>query len=246
MPVVVRLARQLYAQRVEEIKSQIQKEQEEFSQLSFEIDSIKSGKWDEKLKEHASSILLHTDEAAVAKGKEEDIPLETTEVENTILLAEGVMSPEKHLKRTLSESGLQTQGFKRCRSDGIDDQVASTAICEIKKGANVVQNDSLKTVLNVDVEHIETSDQGVTSPAKEAILSNTEAGLSTMSPEETNEQRDAVTNANIGEANETTPIIEETKKEEHANLESKQSGLPKIIIPEQTSNQQDQLGTCKP
>ncbi|KAI8373948.1 hypothetical protein EDC96DRAFT_437523 [Choanephora cucurbitarum] len=46
MPVVVRLAKQLYIQRVDEIKKSIQRDQDEFNQLATEIDEIKAGKWD--------------------------------------------------------------------------------------------------------------------------------------------------------------------------------------------------------
>ncbi|OBZ85956.1 Bromodomain-containing protein 8 [Choanephora cucurbitarum] len=49
MPVVVRLAKQLYIQRVDEIKKSIQKDQDEFNQLATEIDEIKAGKWDMQL-----------------------------------------------------------------------------------------------------------------------------------------------------------------------------------------------------
>ncbi|RCH96638.1 hypothetical protein CU098_010451, partial [Rhizopus stolonifer] len=54
MPVVVRLARQLYIQRVEEIKQNLKKDQEEFSRLALEIDTIKAGEWDSTLKQRAS------------------------------------------------------------------------------------------------------------------------------------------------------------------------------------------------
>ncbi|KAI9471799.1 MAG: hypothetical protein EXX96DRAFT_489868 [Benjaminiella poitrasii] len=54
MPVVIQLARQLYTQRVEEIKKRLQRDQEEFSQLATEIHSIKSGQWDQKLEQHSN------------------------------------------------------------------------------------------------------------------------------------------------------------------------------------------------
>ncbi|KAI7901071.1 uncharacterized protein BX663DRAFT_438330 [Cokeromyces recurvatus] len=54
MPVVVRLARQLYLQRVEEIKKRLERDQEEFNQLATEICSIKSGQWDQRLTEQST------------------------------------------------------------------------------------------------------------------------------------------------------------------------------------------------
>lgn len=53
MPVVVRIARQLYLQRIEEVKEKIKQEQTEFGQLAEEIQAIKSGKWDNDLKGEA-------------------------------------------------------------------------------------------------------------------------------------------------------------------------------------------------
>ncbi|KAI8973880.1 hypothetical protein BDB01DRAFT_854145 [Pilobolus umbonatus] len=49
MPTVVRLARQLYVQRVDEIKRKLKEDEEEFGRLVLDIDHIRSGAWDEKL-----------------------------------------------------------------------------------------------------------------------------------------------------------------------------------------------------
>ena len=55
MPVVVRLARHLYLQRVEEIKNRLAQDQQEFDQLTTEIHSIKSGEWDHRFKVDSSA-----------------------------------------------------------------------------------------------------------------------------------------------------------------------------------------------
>lgn len=51
MPPVVKLAKQLYLERMEELKAQIKADEESFRKLVTEIDEIRSGKWDSKLKE---------------------------------------------------------------------------------------------------------------------------------------------------------------------------------------------------
>jgi hypothetical protein len=51
MPPVVKLAKQLYLERMEELKAQIKADEESFRKLVTEIDEIRSGKWDTKLKE---------------------------------------------------------------------------------------------------------------------------------------------------------------------------------------------------
>jgi hypothetical protein len=266
MPVVVRLARQLYAQRVEEIKSRIQKEQEEFGQLSFEIDSIKSGKWDERLKEQASLTEKEDQPVGNEDGtvEKEVTPTPTKvndEVENLINKVSVVIEQESRLKRRVSESGLRMHHeFKRSRVDDTaidhdltnEDEVVSTAICEIKKNTNAVQSNSQKTVIDVDVDHITTSEQDMTKDTiakdleKQVIVSNTEtlivARSSTATTEinilPTAEQKDDITATEEDTPDEITSTIKEESQPLH---------LPKIIIPEQVSahlvSQQDQLGT---
>ncbi|KAG2199537.1 hypothetical protein INT46_001237, partial [Mucor plumbeus] len=56
MPVVVRLARHLYLQRVEEIKNRLVQDQQEYNQLAAEIHSIKSGEWDHKFKADSPAV----------------------------------------------------------------------------------------------------------------------------------------------------------------------------------------------
>lgn len=49
MPVVVRIARDLYSLRLEELKKAISEDEEKFLQLVSEIDEIRAGKWDNQL-----------------------------------------------------------------------------------------------------------------------------------------------------------------------------------------------------
>lgn len=51
MPPVVKLARQLYMQRMEELKRAIKEDEDKFLAIVAEIDEIRAGKWDEKLLE---------------------------------------------------------------------------------------------------------------------------------------------------------------------------------------------------
>lgn len=51
MAPVVKLARQLYLERIDELKAHIKEDEESFRKLVTEIDEIRSGKWDAKLKE---------------------------------------------------------------------------------------------------------------------------------------------------------------------------------------------------
>jgi bromodomain-containing protein 8 len=71
MPVVVRLARQLYALRMEELKQAIQQDEDKFLLLVSEIDDIRSGKWDTKLMKlivdnnNDNATLMHQEEKEI-------------------------------------------------------------------------------------------------------------------------------------------------------------------------------------
>ncbi|KAI9355861.1 Bromodomain-containing protein [Pilaira anomala] len=56
MPTVVRIARELYALRLEELKKAINQDEEKFLHLISEIDDIRAGKWDNQLLDGAESI----------------------------------------------------------------------------------------------------------------------------------------------------------------------------------------------
>lgn len=112
MPVVVRIARQLYLQRIEQVKDELKKDEADFGELAEEINSIKSGKWDQKLKEPESGPSV-------------------TE-ENKML--NHIIQQENCIKRTSSETTIvTTSSLKRCRLEeemynSNEDQVISTAI----------------------------------------------------------------------------------------------------------------------
>ncbi|ORY96272.1 hypothetical protein BCR43DRAFT_270176 [Syncephalastrum racemosum] len=50
MPPVIKLARQLYAQRVDELKTMIKADEDQFMDIVLEINDIRAGRWDDKFK----------------------------------------------------------------------------------------------------------------------------------------------------------------------------------------------------
>ncbi|KAI8086013.1 uncharacterized protein BX664DRAFT_265501 [Halteromyces radiatus] len=80
MPKVVKLARQLYFQRVEELKKSIKEDEDKFMALVSEIDDIKSGAWDTKLARLAneqqipSSITTNTEPTTAINGDQQATP----------------------------------------------------------------------------------------------------------------------------------------------------------------------------
>ncbi|KAG2230618.1 hypothetical protein INT48_009608 [Thamnidium elegans] len=149
MPVVVRIARQLYLQRIEEVKKNLRKDEESFGQLAEEIESIKSGKWDQTLSAGGSDKIhddagLPSEEDGIVRGEPKEInssdsttPNETTSnttSENKIV--ENVALLENRMKRTSSETVLVSSStLKKCRleesgSESSENQVISTAISD--------------------------------------------------------------------------------------------------------------------
>lgn len=165
MPPVVRIARQLYTQRVEEVKSNLQKDKEEFERLAHEIEQIKKGRWDQELKEQlpstttedtpiASNAPSTVNEVAPSIKVADTNPMQESpqtvvmpEAEKK-MLPEHVTNEESRMKRTASETALVVgSAMKRCRLDekqeegSHEDQVLSTAIAAVSKDR--IQNDSL-------------------------------------------------------------------------------------------------------
>ncbi|KAI8981968.1 hypothetical protein BDF20DRAFT_912180 [Mycotypha africana] len=113
MPVVVRVARHLYAQRMEEIKESLKNNLSEFSQLAGEVNSIRSGQWDSHLQEKLSQQ-QNGDQKAEAVKKEEihvngqkDTNIDTTnndDKENKIMDDAGGAKRATHEYGTVQET----------------------------------------------------------------------------------------------------------------------------------------------
>lgn len=147
MPVVVRIARQLYLQRIEEVKEGLRKDEESFGQLAEEIESIKSGKWDQTLSAGGSDKIpndadLPSEEEEIVRGEPKETNSSDSAVSNEITsntttenkIVESVAQLENRMKRTSSETAIASgSSLKRCRleetsSESSEDQVILTAI----------------------------------------------------------------------------------------------------------------------
>ncbi|KAL7329201.1 hypothetical protein PS15p_207343 [Mucor circinelloides] len=148
MPVVVRLARHLYLQRVEEIKTKLAQDQQEFNQLATEIHAIQSGEWDSKLKPDPTFVpvkntsdtdkqpettpMTEQDDSGTKENKptlaeKKDASVDNEAVDPTLILQ------ENRLKRTSSDIVAQEpHQLKRSRlgDSNQEDQVLSTAISQ--------------------------------------------------------------------------------------------------------------------
>ncbi|CAO3645670.1 unnamed protein product [Cunninghamella echinulata] len=80
MPNVVKLARQLYKQRVEDLKQSIKEDEEQFMKLMSEIDDIKSGAWDNKL-------------STIANEQQQESNILSTNIDDSTLASDHQPSP---------------------------------------------------------------------------------------------------------------------------------------------------------
>ncbi|KAJ3052720.1 hypothetical protein HK097_005812 [Rhizophlyctis rosea] len=64
MPPVVKLAKKLHSKRIEEIKASLKEDEKRFRSLLLEVEEIRSGKWDDKIRQQ----LAEEQEAAKAGG----------------------------------------------------------------------------------------------------------------------------------------------------------------------------------
>ncbi|KAK4513297.1 uncharacterized protein ATC70_011865 [Mucor velutinosus] len=147
MPVVVRLARHLYSQRVEEVKSKLAQEQQEFNQLATEIHAIQSGEWDARLKpDPAYEPVKSAESSGIDRqpsvteqlqqddsGTKENRPATVTEEKDASMNSTLVLQ-ENRLKRTSSDAiAHEPHPLKRSRlnDSNQEDQVLSTAVSQV-------------------------------------------------------------------------------------------------------------------
>ncbi|GAA5815386.1 hypothetical protein MFLAVUS_008894 [Mucor flavus] len=82
MPTVVRIARELYALRLEELKKAISEDEEKFLILVSEIDDIRAGKWDNQLLGLPETPLKEEEEETEAEKDELQVSNEEPAVSN--------------------------------------------------------------------------------------------------------------------------------------------------------------------
>ncbi|CAO3643196.1 unnamed protein product [Mucor hiemalis] len=149
MPPVVRIARQLYTQRVEEVKDNLKKDEEEFGRLAREIELIKNGQWDQELQEQLPTTTKDTPSENAAQPAVDNVAQvnEVSSSDSQVLpqaltiadaeklkLPEHVTSEENRMKRTSSETAMVTGSAMN--NAGLMKMVLSTAIAVVS-GDNV-------------------------------------------------------------------------------------------------------------
>jgi bromodomain-containing protein 8 len=165
MPPVVKLAKQLYLERMEELKAQIKADEESFRKLVTEIDEIRSGKWDSKLKELFPEVSEPTPMEITNDSQVPDdnsLTTETGEPEVIIHQASAVpditipASEEKiEVKAEVEEKPLDT------KSPNVPTLVSEAALTVVESNSNATPLES-NTVL-ADAVALVTTDSSVAS-----------------------------------------------------------------------------------
>jgi bromodomain-containing protein 8 len=136
MPPVVRLARQLYLERMDELKAHIKVDEDSFRKLVTEIDEIRSGKWDNKLKELIPDLEMASNEPT---------PMQITD-DNP---AQPVHPPSEVNGDVVSMTPADESPIKETKSDlGLPDQVSS----ELDTANSLLTEDTAVTDDDINME----------------------------------------------------------------------------------------------
>lgn len=129
MPVVVRIARDLYSLRLEELKKAISEDEEKFLTLVSEIDEIRAGKWDNQLlglPETTTTPATETKEgekqpeppaAAAAAETAAEAPATTINVDETAALEKGETFEDA------SETLVQQEEEMKIEADNLEEEM---------------------------------------------------------------------------------------------------------------------------
>ncbi|CAO0796639.1 unnamed protein product [Mucor circinelloides] len=236
MPVVVRLARHLYLQRVEEIKAKLAQDQQEFNQLATEIHAIQSGEWDSKLKPDPTFVpvkntsdtdkqpettpMTEQDDSGTKENKptlaeKKDASVDNEVVDPTLILQ------ENRLKRTSSDIVVQEpHQLKRSRLDDSnqEEQVLSTAISQapVDTGKQALEQEK---GFDQDSSCAESKEMSIAvGHPKETDTMNVDIKESLSSPVDDDNEQPMQALEPITQAESSSP--------------QQQQQLPKIIIPQ--------------
>ncbi|KAG2179968.1 hypothetical protein INT43_003755, partial [Umbelopsis isabellina] len=131
MPPVVRLARQLYLERMDELKAQIKADEDSFRKLVTEIDEIRSGKWDSKLKELIPTSELASNEPTPMQITDESTgqPVHASSETNGVI-APTTTTDESPIIDTKAEAGIPDQEDNEADTTPLLETETSAAINE--------------------------------------------------------------------------------------------------------------------
>ncbi|KAG2227294.1 hypothetical protein INT45_004249, partial [Circinella minor] len=101
MPPVVKLAKQLYIQRIDELKQAIKVDDEKFLKLIAEIDEIRAGKWDSKLAEQIKTASIEENDSTTPTSTTEQRKQEQEQLANE-------KQPEKIREKSSQEASTST------------------------------------------------------------------------------------------------------------------------------------------
>ncbi|CEP11887.1 hypothetical protein [Parasitella parasitica] len=245
MPVVVRLARHLYLQRVDEIKHSLAQDQKEFNQLAIEIHSIKAGEWDHKLKADQSSPVEDLNHIVARQLETEPIIEEPGHNSGTIGMNLCLPAKKDSIKDSCADSTLMLDEsqMKRTSNDNItpephllkrsrlsdvneEEQVLSTAISDVLVD-ETYKNFTIDKVMEEKLDrtnlHVEpVLEKKNISPVGNQSSEGTamELDVAVISPKYTKEQ-----------FMQTTKISNVEAENEEQNIH-----VPKITIPEGTES----------
>ncbi|KAG0241029.1 Bromodomain-containing protein 8 [Mortierella sp. GBA43] len=149
----VKLAGQLYNQRILEIKAMIRKDEERFRALVAELDEIRQGKWDSQLAEELKknpSLALDTEEGTTdVVGSSADSNQQQSEADNPLLDTTAPSSLSTPSSTSLSD---KQEDVNRTGDTGADQ--STVAVSEGQAGSSEIDSANHTMDMDMDVEDV--------------------------------------------------------------------------------------------
>lgn len=228
MPVVVRLARQLYTQRLEELKKEISEDEEKFLALVSEIEEIRAGKWDNQLLKNSEEDIKKEDQSEKHLSESLEIK-ETQEInasndekkteEMTVIENEDKQNEEIAQSTDREQLGQENINDNREQQPAIDNDVDQTSNVDVsvqpeqeKQTNDVEQTLQFSTELDVSQQ----PQQEESPKTKPETVDEPESEPSKI--RDTSNERDTVVSAE-----ESTPILEPSAEESSRMAQKRQA-----------------------
>ncbi|CEG80365.1 hypothetical protein RMATCC62417_14715 [Rhizopus microsporus] len=230
MPVVVRLARQLYTQRLEELKKEISEDEEKFLALVSEIEEIRAGKWDNQLLKNSKEDIKKEDQSEEHLSESLEIK-ETQEInasndekktEETIIVENEDKQNEETTQSTDREQlGQENVNDNREQQPAIDNDVdqASNVDASVQSEQEKQTNDVEQTLQSsTELDASQQPQQEESPKVKLEIADEPEKESEPSKIRDTSNERDAVVSAE-----ESTSILELSTEESSRMAQKRQA-----------------------
>ncbi|EJD01486.1 uncharacterized protein FOMMEDRAFT_147985 [Fomitiporia mediterranea MF3/22] len=223
-PVNAQLAQRYYRDRVAELRDEIAAEEDRFKNVVTEIEDIRAGKWDDRIKAKMNGADMSIKMQASTPGK----PVEFDEV-----MPAKQHTPVQGEEQTVDESRSRTESSVD-RLPGPNDEIAMDVSSPVQHSP-LPETSPVGQAAPETPKEEETAEQPVTEPASESPISEAQSQESVQVPKTRSQTRKEPPEAT------KTPSAEATEEDEaeSAEVQDEQEDMPKEEVDEAVETQRD-------